>query len=519
MADKLSSHALDWALKHTIKYKDTDIFPFPLEYHAIEFDWNNIKEKLLEIDLSNYVTKPYRSMLAPKKGGYRVIKQLDPIDHLVLTAAVKEYLPQIEGYRIDEAEKIACSYRADLETATLKFFKGDGYQAFSTKTEEYIDSADYDFVLTVDIADFYNQIYLHVVANQLEASGVPAGRSRNIERLLMNLNANKSIGVPVGPFFSIILAELSLCDLDNFLLSKGIIFTRYVDDLRVFCKSEREAQHTLSLISEHLYLNQRLAIQSSKTQIFKIEDFWTKIHFNLERNERENEESKIQALLEEFRENTGYSITEEELPDDQRDQIINDNLKELFNFCLQDDHVEIGVLKYVLRKAGIKRKRLILADSLANLDRMILVYRDFGIYLEKVVNAPSKLTVKEKIEAYLLCPESKYGDLLYQQVWSFTILAHLDVDVVNNDILELAKRSCLREYLLLQSLSNNGAHVIRAYKENWNNFGPWDKRAILFAAHKCLPSLERNVWLDYVNKTGDFLDSSIVKYLKSRPHS
>ena len=36
---KVSEESLEWALKHALRYHDTDILPFPFEFAAIEYDW------------------------------------------------------------------------------------------------------------------------------------------------------------------------------------------------------------------------------------------------------------------------------------------------------------------------------------------------------------------------------------------------------------------------------------------------------------------------------------------------
>ena len=47
----LQNDSLDWALAHVNRYGDTDVFPVPFEYAAIEHDWVNVKTNLTGADV------------------------------------------------------------------------------------------------------------------------------------------------------------------------------------------------------------------------------------------------------------------------------------------------------------------------------------------------------------------------------------------------------------------------------------------------------------------------------------
>jgi hypothetical protein len=40
---KLKEKSLEWALKHALRYRETDLLPFPFEFAAISHDWVAIK--------------------------------------------------------------------------------------------------------------------------------------------------------------------------------------------------------------------------------------------------------------------------------------------------------------------------------------------------------------------------------------------------------------------------------------------------------------------------------------------
>jgi len=56
---------------------------------------------------------------------------------------------------------------------------------------------------------------------------------------------------------------------------------------------------------------------------------------------------------------------------------------------------------------------------------------------------------------------------------------------------------------------------VRENKENWSNFGPWERRALIFSA-SALPRDERNSWLGIVQESEDLLDRVVASTLFSK---
>src|SRR5208337_4961532 len=80
-------------------------------------------------------------------------------------------------------------------------------------------------------------------------------------------------GLPVGPAASIVLAEACLNDVDMFIIRRGLAHTRYVDDIRIFCRNYRDAMWTLYELTDYLYTAHRLALNASKTRIMTRKNF------------------------------------------------------------------------------------------------------------------------------------------------------------------------------------------------------------------------------------------------------
>jgi len=272
--DHLRQESIDWAITHIRRYGDTDIFPVPFEYEAIKHSWDNLKKSISEIDIAEYEGRPFRRILVPKQsGGYRVAIQLDPIDTIIYTALAYEASLLIEKSRIPIEKKVACSYRVELGAKGELFRKNNGWDDFHSKSQELAQDGKFNIVLTADIADFFNQLGHHRIRNSLEHVDVEKDRAKNIENLLMNFTRGQSQGIPIGPSASIIFSEACLSDVDNFLLRKGYVHTRYVDDFRIFCINREQAHKALHDLTEYLYTSHRLSLQTHKTKLFEVEKF------------------------------------------------------------------------------------------------------------------------------------------------------------------------------------------------------------------------------------------------------
>lgn len=100
-----------------------------------------------------------------------------------------------------------------------------------------------------------------------------------INSLLLFWANRDSYGLPVGSNASRILAEVALIEVDNYLVSKGVDFCRFVDDYRIFAKNAAEAHNSLALLI-HRLSKEGLFLNTQKTKIRNISE----VSKNLESN-------------------------------------------------------------------------------------------------------------------------------------------------------------------------------------------------------------------------------------------
>lgn len=510
--DQMGLPSLEWALSHILRFGDTDIFPIPFEYQAIKHCWNIVADKLIDRDLTDYQCRASYRMLVPKPSrGYRVAVQLDPIDALVYTSSVYEVAELIERQRVPIERKVACSYRINIDSKGLLFRNpSECWNDFHSHSEELATSGLYSYVVVTDIADFYNQVSHHRVRNALELSNIPADRARNIENFLMSLSGGHSQGIPVGPSASIILAEACLDDVDTRLLRKGYIHTRYVDDIRIFCKTRFEAHQALHDLSDYLDTAHRLTLQSSKTRVYSIGQFIENELSDPEKLENQAKTRKVAQLLAEL--SMFYQAVE--IPEDSEvlRGIAVETLAELFGISAQSPVLHQGLMRYILRKATELRTNVLHSHVLNNLEYLSPIMRDAAYYLSKTTQQKTSTHVGKALINFMRDSDLRFMPFI--RIWIVhTLLNEKFGTEFEHEISELCDETDEKYGIRLFALLARQVKYldwVREQKETWQSNRPWDKRAVIWSA-TVLSDDERRNWLARVQNRGDLLDEVVAK--------
>ncbi len=260
-----------------------------------------------------------------------------------------------------------------------------------------------------------------------------------------------------------------------------------------FCKSHEEAVIALHALSEYLCTAHRLSLQAGKTEIQKVGYFRTKELADPGEQERRSKEKKIADLIESSE--IGFYGQDEVDPDEVEADAIKATIDELFQEALDQSNLPIGLVRYLLRRAGALRTRTILQKTLNNVDKLLPVMRDLVVYWNKVVDKKKPRQIGETLQ-YLL-EESPYKTIPYIQYW---VLSAFETEPKFCDAataIELAEKSDgqIRDRMAALLARRHGVvDWVRSRKENWSNTPAWGQRAIIWAS-SVLPKDERRHWL------------------------
>ena len=242
----------------------------PGERELVELDlasWlSDLRQQLLE---GNYVPGLTQTCATPKGSGLmRPGVRMSIADRVVYTAAVGSCVRYIVSATKWSQRKIdfAPLFADEFQKRHWLLEPFTGWDLWTTETLRRLSLSKTKYVVTADIAGYFENISLSRLKSELTRTGCPAETIELIARCLLDWSAVRDSGLPQGVLASDVLAKLYMESFDKRLKDEGYAHIRYVDDIRVFCGSEIEARRALVLVTE-LLRERGLVVQSAKTKI------------------------------------------------------------------------------------------------------------------------------------------------------------------------------------------------------------------------------------------------------------
>jgi hypothetical protein len=514
---KLKKDSISWGIQHVYFDSDTDLFPKPKEIDIIYQDKDRIAERLADIDLSNYTWKPCRRFVIPKSElSYRVATQLDPLDSILLASIMYEYGENIESKRIPIKDEKVFNYRFGPSS--------DGYLYSSFKSWENFwrtckkKCQNYKYAIYVDIADFYNQIYHHVIENQLINCEFPNAIKNAIMNLLKSVTQGVSRGIPIGPHSVHLLAEMSLIPIDNSLTTRGIDFCRYSDDIVMFCDNEIEAKKLVYEIATILDRQQRLILQNQKTKIYTSAEFLEVCESNLKDNPINKLEEEMTSILREYTSGGYAAIRVKMIPEEKMKVFSEDNIRKLLDEYLQKSDPDFTRIRWFFRRLSILGTPNAINYVTKNINRLVPAISDICRYFVSVANKQDKEMheVGEELISLLDNDIIKVNDFFLISIlslFSSTVrFNHID------KIIRLYRTSSesIKRKVILSAYEANKPDWIRELKEEYPRLDIWSRRALLIAS-STLPSDEKKFYLKGIKEKlskEDILENILIDWAK-----
>ncbi len=133
------------------------------------------------------------------------------------------------------------------------------------------------FLLKTDVSRFYHSIYTHSIPWALhskvaaKANRTPALYGNQLDKRLRQSQDEQTLGIPVGPDTSLIVAEIILSSIDQELLRRipALNGFRHVDDYELCFLSRSEAETTVAALEE-LLADYELSLNPQKTEIVEL---------------------------------------------------------------------------------------------------------------------------------------------------------------------------------------------------------------------------------------------------------
>ena len=220
------------------------------------------------VDTDTYVPSPCGLCSVPKPQGHvRPGGVLTLEDQVLYSALVQQLRAQIQPALQPAAGSPDYSYQLRSKVEHLEWFEQffPRWKAFDADSINHID-AGATHVVVADIAGYYEQIDLYSLRSDLNGLGVDSKVLALLMTMLHRWTRIERRGLPQGYSPSDLLGKLYLNSVDLTLKNEGLQHIRWVDDFRIFCRSEAEARQALIVLIGSLG-RRGLVVQSAKTRV------------------------------------------------------------------------------------------------------------------------------------------------------------------------------------------------------------------------------------------------------------
>jgi hypothetical protein len=293
------------------------------------------------------------------------------------------------------------------------------WEDFRTKSLEYLQDGT-SFVVVADITGFYENIDTDKLLSDLrQIAGGPKPEIELLRLCLRKWSARGEKGIPQGYSASDLLAKVYANPLDLALRNDGYRHLRYVDDIRIFCRSRIEAKRAILSLSQHVH-QRGLNLQSAKTKILPAADAFM---------EFDGVKPTVEGIQKELMTEIQREIGEEgPYPDDQYAERLLRKYKELPSAVLERTFEEYfaasnpapfnkTLFHYLLNRIGKAKSRVAVNYCLDALRERPEETSYILKYFSEI--GPSKSEIKSIVD-YLISPLAIYDYQCYQLLkWFF----------------------------------------------------------------------------------------------------
>jgi Reverse transcriptase (RNA-dependent DNA polymerase) len=254
-ADKLTSIKTDWKIITTAIDK------------APKADKEVFKEKFWE---SKWVVHSI-----PKVGySRRLLGIPNPFHQSILAKTIADKWTEIEA--IFNKSTITNSKPIQDTTGSRSLKSINTFGEF--KKECLINSFDKLFEVKTDVSRYYGTIYTHIIPWIIHSKTVAKSKRKDttllgnlLDKNLREGNSGQTLGIPIGPDTSLVIAEIIGCTLDEMVQKKfktSIKGFRYIDDYYIYCENQADAEKVFKFI-QSIFTEYQLDINEEKTKISK----------------------------------------------------------------------------------------------------------------------------------------------------------------------------------------------------------------------------------------------------------
>lgn len=192
----------------------------------------------------------HERLLVPSgTSGFRITTKIHPFWNVYINGLAIAISEKLAPMRYPGAH----SYRHSEEDNRFFLREHSWYSYKAATVQEPLLKESTSVVVQTDVSSFYEHIYHHRLENLIgDLFSEHSTVSAQLDRILNQMSAGRSFGLPVGGQCARVLAEVLMHAIDELLTSSGVVWHRYVDDFTVIAQSQSDAYKGLSTLSRYL---------------------------------------------------------------------------------------------------------------------------------------------------------------------------------------------------------------------------------------------------------------------------
>jgi hypothetical protein len=509
MSYRLSTTSLKTAITHLCRYGDTDVFPHLPELAFVSDCQNAVADELAKLDLDSYKPGGGVEALAPKsRYGFRIAHQLSVLDNILLLASVVEIGGKIEAKRQPINMRRAFSYRFAVDLSSGQIFRADRtFKDWLHRQRKTIDlNKKIKTVITTDLTDFYARINFHRLENLLDEVAPNNGASRFIKKHIKTIRAKQSFGLPVGGSAARLLSELALIDTDQALRDRDLIATRFVDDIRIFLRSDENPYEALGFLAEQLSINEGLSLNAAKTSVSTRTQYLKRLNFMLSDVEEQAEGVALASL-------TADLYGDDDPDPDDLEKLKGVNLVELLKQEIDQEPWDMGRIRVVFRALKIVKPSEAIKLLLDRFSQLLIFAKDVCLLMEVLAtDFPGCFDdLRDDVLSAIVTPPASSVQVIRAWLLEIFVRGIIQISLVHLKKIEGLHAVTDRRQLLLIRGRCDDKNFFRMQKTAIEHFSDFELPCLVWGA-SCLPKDEYEKWIDFVK--GNFGKPLGITYIK-----